>query len=77
MRPGGNAGPFVLKFSLPDPKNVMNDSKSVIVYRSEREKLWDEWYWHGGGAATVGWLAFGFIVVVGICFLFSGKNRKR
>ena len=51
-------------------------TQHVVVYKSEGEALFDQWYWHGGGAAVIGWLALAFIVVVVIgAALSHGKRR--
>lgn len=52
-----------------------NNHQTVVVYESEGQRQFDQWYWNGGGAATVGWIAAAFVLVVLIGFIFTTKKK--
>lgn len=46
----------------------------IVVYRSQREKILDEWLMDGGAFYIAGALLI-VLAIVGACHLFGGKRR--
>lgn len=55
----------------------MQPSQPVIVYRSQGEANFDQWYWSGGGSTVLAWLAVGFIVTIIISWIWSSRTPIR
>lgn len=53
---------------------------NIVVYKSEGERVFDQWLWHGGGWEVVLWIALLFLLVVlfyvGIDYVSKPAHRR-